>query len=86
MTDDSSFLSESRLTLDGDGVVCFDAAKTTRYSWHAFSDVTEQAGLIVLWRDRGQGLVVPARVLANGEARLDFVTFIRERIAQAAAA
>ena len=86
LTDDSSFLSESRVTLDGDGVVCFDATKTTRYSWRTFSDVTEQAGLIVLWRDRGQGLIVPARVLANDDARRDFVTLVRERIAQAAAA
>jgi hypothetical protein len=86
LTDDSTLLSESRVTLDGDGVACFDAAKTTRYSWRAFSDVTEQAGLIVLWRDRGQGLVVPARVLANDDARRDFVTLVRERIAQAAAA
>jgi hypothetical protein len=86
LTDGSSFLSESRVTLDGDGVVCFDANKTTRYSWRAFSDVTERAGLIVLWRDRGQGLVVPARVLANDDARRDFVTLVRERIAQAAAA
>src|SRR5215467_3766762 len=85
LTDDSSFLSESRVTLDADGVVCFEANKTTRYSWRAFSDVTEQAGLIVLWRDRGQGLAVPARVLANDDARRDFVTLVRERIAQAAA-
>jgi len=86
LTDDTSLLSESRVTLDGDGVVCFEANKTTRYSWRAFSDVTEQAGLIVLWRDRGQGLAVPARVLANDDARRDFVTLVRERIAQAAAA
>jgi len=86
LTDDSSFLSESRVRLDGDGVVCSDATKTTRYSWRAFSDVTEQAGLIVLWRDRGQGLIVPARVLANHDARRDFVTLVRERIAQAAPA
>ena len=63
--------TESSTALDGDGVACFDVAKTTRYSWHAFSDVSEQAGLIVLWRDRGQGLVVPARVLANDDARRD---------------
>jgi len=86
LTDDGSFLSESRVALDGDGVVCFDANKTTRYSWRAFSDVTEQAGLIVLWWDRGQGLVVPARALADEAARRDFVTLVRERIAQAAVA
>jgi YcxB-like protein len=86
LTDDSTFLSESRVTLDGDGVVSLNATKTTRYSWRAFSEVTEQAGLIVLWRDRGQGLIVPARVLANDDTRRDFVTLVRERIAQAAAA
>lgn len=86
LTNDSSFLSESHVTLDGDGVVCFDATRTFRYSWRAFSDVTEQAGLIVLWCDRGQGLIVPARALANDDARRDFVTLVRERIAQTAAA
>src|SRR5260370_20658464 len=86
LTDDSSFLSESRVTLDGDGVVCFDATKTTRYSWRAFSDVTEQAGLIVLWRDRGQGLIVPARVLANDDAPRGVVTLLCARVAQGATA
>jgi hypothetical protein len=85
LTDDSSLLSESRVTLDGDGVVCFEASKTTRYSWRAFSDVTEQAGLILLWCDRGQGLAIPARVSANDDARRYFVTLVRERIAQASA-
>ena len=47
LTDDSTLLSELRVTLDGDGVACFDAAKTTRYSWRAFSDVTEQADRVV---------------------------------------
>src|SRR5215467_11472534 len=86
LTDDSSFLSESRVTLDGDGVTDASATRTARYAWRAFSDVTEQAGLIVLWRGRGDGMIVPARVLANDDARRDFVAFVRERITQAAAA
>ena len=88
LTDDSSFLSESHVTLDGDGVTDAnsDATRTVRYSWRAFSDVTEQAGLIVLWRGRGNGMIVPARVLASDDARRDFVTLVRERIAQAAEA
>jgi hypothetical protein len=45
----------------------------------------EQAGLIVLWRGRGNGMIVPVRVLASDNARRDFVTLVRERIAQAAA-
>ncbi len=86
LTDDSPFLSESRVTLDGDGVTDASATRTARYSWRAFSDVTEQAGLIVLWRGRGDGMIVPARVLASDDARRDFVTLVRERIAQAAPA
>ena len=84
--DDSTF-RDTRLTVDGDGVVGSDSVSTSRYSWPAFSDVTEQAGLILLWMDRGaKCLIVPARALAHDAARRDFVTFVRERIAQAAAA
>jgi hypothetical protein len=86
LTDDSTFLSESRVTLDGDGVTDASAARTVRYSWSAFSDVTEQAGLIVLWRGRGDGMIVPVRVLASDDARRDFVALVRERIAQATTA
>jgi YcxB-like protein len=72
---------------DGDGVVDSDSITTSRYSWRAFSDVTEQAGLILLWIDRGaKCLIVPARALADDAARRDFVTLAREGIAQAAAA
>jgi len=87
LPDGSSSLSELPLTMDDDGiVVCSDAAKSTRYSWLAFSDVTERAGFILLWFDRGGECVpVPARVLANDDARRDFVTLVRVRIAQAAA-
>jgi hypothetical protein len=82
-------LSEQRLTVDGDGVTSEAVGKgctsTTRYSWRAFSDLSEQAGLIRLWLD-AESLIVPARALADETARRDLVTLIRERIAQAAAA
>src|SRR5262249_5502207 len=73
----------------GDGITSEAIRKgctsTTRYSWRAFSDVSEKAGLILLWDDGAESLVVPARALADEAAR-DFVTLARERIAQAAAA
>jgi len=82
-------LIERRLTVDGDGITSEAIRKgctsTTRYSWRAFSDVSEKAGLILLWDDGAESLVVPARALADEAAR-DFVTLARERIAQAAAA
>ena len=82
-------LGERRLTVDDDGVTNEAIGKgctsTTRYSWRAFSDVSEKAGLILLWDDGAESLVVPDRALANEAAR-DFVTLARERLAQAAAA
>ena len=79
-------LSEQRLTVDGDGVTSEAIRKgctsSTRYSWRAFSDLSEQAGLILLWLgDGADSLVVPARALADEAARRDFVTLVRERIA-----
>jgi hypothetical protein len=86
LPDGSRALSELHLTMDGDGVVCSDADGTTRYAWRAFCDVSERAGFILLWFDRGgECIVVPGRVLASDDARRDFVAFVRERIAQAAA-
>jgi hypothetical protein len=73
-------LRDTRLTVDGDGTVGSDSVGTFRYSWRAFSDVTEQAGLILFWIDRGaECLIVPAPALADDAARQDFVTLARER-------
>ncbi len=85
MPDDSSFLSERRLTVEDGGVTSAKDAVTTRYSWHAFRDVTDEAGLILLWIDRSSCVIVPRRALANEAAQRGFVTLVRERIAQAAA-
>lgn len=75
-------MRDTRLTVDDDGIVGSDSVSTSRYSWRAFSDVTEQAGLILLWMDRGACVIVPTRALADHAARRDFVTLARERIAQ----
>ena len=83
LADDSYSLGELHLTMDSDGIVDADAARTTRYSWRAFSEVSEHRGLILLWYDRAQCVVVPARALADDAARRDFVTLARQRIAQA---
>jgi hypothetical protein len=87
LPDGSRALSELRMTMDGDGLIYADAARTTRYAWRAFSDISKRAGYILLWFDSGgECVIVPARVLPNDDARRDFVAFARERIAQAATA
>lgn len=85
MPDDSSFLSERRLTVEDGGVTSAKDAVTTRYSWRAFSDVTDEAGLILLWIDRSSCLIVPRRALADEADQRGFVTLVRKRITQAAA-
>ena len=58
-----------------------DRTKATRYSWRAFTDVSENADYIHhLWSDLSQCVLVPARILANKEARCAFVNQLRERI------
>jgi hypothetical protein len=83
-------LGERRLTLDDDGItseVTGDSGITTgQYSWSVVRDVTEQAGLTLLWLSGAEAVIVPARAWADEAARRDFVTLVRERIAQAAAA
>ena len=82
-------LSERRLTADDDGItseVTGDSGiMTGQYSWRVVRDVTEQTSLTVLWLSGAEAVVVPARAWADEAARRDFVTLVREQIAQAAA-
>jgi len=83
LPDDSASLSEVRLKLDGDGVEGSDQTKVTKYSWRAFSDVSEHDNFIILWFDRAQGILVPARALANNDVRRQFVSLARRQLAPA---
>jgi len=82
-------LGERRLTVDDDGItseaVTGDSGITTgQYSWRVIRDVTEQAGLTLLWLSGPEAVIVPARAWADEAARRDyFITLVRERIAQA---
>src|SRR5262249_25305436 len=60
-----------------------DQTKLTKYSWRAFSDVSEHDNFIILWFDRAQGVLVPARALANNDVRRQFVSLAREHGARA---
>jgi hypothetical protein len=83
LADDSVYLSKVRLKFASDGIECSDQTKLTKYSWRAFSDISEYDNFIVLWFDRTQGILVPARSLANQETRRHFVSLAREHVAPA---
>jgi hypothetical protein len=80
LPDDSPSLSELRLRADGDGIECSGQKSVTKYSWRAFSDISEHDDFILLWVDRGQCIIVPDRALANQETRQNFVSLARQHI------
>src|SRR5215470_19083405 len=81
--DDSIWLTEFRLKVDGDSLEVSDQTKLTKYSWRAFNDISEHQDLIVLWLDRALGLLVHTRAFANQETRGMFLSLAREHIAPA---
>jgi hypothetical protein len=83
LPDDSVSLSEMRLKLDSDGIEGSDQTKVTKYSWRAFSDISEHGRSVVMWIDRGQGILVPASALADEETRRNFVSLARAHITPA---
>jgi len=83
LPDDSASLSEVHLKLDRAGVEASDQSKVTKYSWRAFNDVSEHDNFVILWTDRAQGILVPARALANNDVRRQFVSLAREHVAPA---
>jgi hypothetical protein len=78
---------ELLLKVDGDGLQAFDAgqATTARYSWRAFTDISEHADCIILWLAPGHGLIVPVRAMAGEDMHRAFVDLARAHIAPAAA-
>jgi hypothetical protein len=83
LPDDSPALGELHLSADGEGIECSDQTKMTKYSWRAFSDVSEHNDFILLWFDRGQCLAIPDRALANQETRRKLISLARQHITSA---
>jgi YcxB-like protein len=84
-SDDSPALGEARLKLRTDGIEVSDRARTSTYPWQAFSEISQNGDLIVLWFDRGEGVRVPARAFANEEMRRTFIDTVRGRLPRAGA-
>ncbi len=82
--DSDPMFAESRVKISGGGVEQSDPVATAKWSWRAFNDVSEHAAGVVLWLAGSNfGIFIPARVLANEEARRELVRLAREQIALA---
>jgi len=85
LPDNSPSLSEVRLKLAADGVEASDRGRRSKYAWLAFSDVSENGDLVILWFDRAQALLVPGRAFSNEEMRKTFVDTVRGHLSTASA-
>jgi len=81
LPDGSPSLGEVRLKLGSDGIEASDASKVGKYSWQAFSEISQSGNLVILWFDRGQGILVPERAFANEEMRQTFIGAARGHVA-----
>jgi hypothetical protein len=82
LSDESPSLGEVRLKLDNDGIAATSAAMATKYSWQAIKELSEAGSLLIMWIDRGQGIVVPKGAFASQEARQSFIGAVREQVAR----
>ena len=83
LPDNSRFLSEVRLKVTGDGVEVSGPMATSKYSWQAFSEITQSGDLILLWLDRAQALLVSGQAFANDEMRRTFLETVRGHLPSA---
>ena len=65
---------------DGGGIQITGKQSTANYDWAAFLDLTDKAGMVILWVDAGAGVLLPHSAYENEEERLEFVAFVNERI------
>jgi hypothetical protein len=83
LPDNSPSLSEVRLKLVSDGIEAADPIRTGKYVWQAFGEVSESGGLVILWFDRAQALLVPERAFANADLRQTFINTVRGHLSLA---
>jgi len=77
----NALVGEFSLTAyDGGGIQITGKHITSSYEWSAFVEMTNAADLLILWVDRGAGVIVPTSTFASDEERQTFVDYASERI------
>jgi hypothetical protein len=77
LPDNSPALSEVRLKLASDGIETSDQFRTSKFLWSAFSEVSEDGDLVLVWFDRVHAVIVPTRAFSSTEMRQTFIVTVR---------
>jgi len=77
----NALVGEFSLTAyDGGGIQVTGKHITSSYEWSAFVDMTNAKDLLILWVDRGAGVIIPAKAFPGAEERSQFADYVAERI------
>lgn len=82
---DGPTLAAQHATFDEAGLRFTGPRAESALKWPLITDVSEEAGIIVLWIEPCQGFVIPRAAFADEAAVRAFCDFARERIAAAKA-
>ncbi len=66
---------------DNGGIQITGRHITSSYEWTAFLEVTLSRELLVLWIDRGAGVIIPSRAFADNDEKQAFIEYVKERMA-----
>ncbi len=75
----SSFFSESLLTVSDNGIQVKDESKETNYQWSAFIRKQESQDYYFLFTSSLQGLILPKRIFSK-EEKLQFEKFLTQHL------
>ncbi len=71
----------SLVAYEGGGIQVSGKHLQTSYDWTAFLDLTQSQEIMVLWVDRGVGIILPFKAFSSVQEKQDFADFAKGRIA-----
>jgi hypothetical protein len=75
--------SERRIAVSDTGIVATSANYDLRVTWHVAKSITVRPDVVLIWLEWYQFIAVPMRAFAAADARVAFITAVREWIKSA---
>jgi hypothetical protein len=72
--------SERRIAVSDTGIIATSANYDLRITWHVVKSIAVRPGVVLIWLEWYQYIAVPMRVFAADDARVAFITAVREWI------
>ncbi len=72
--------SERRIAVSDTGIIATSTNYDLRITWHVVKSIAVRPGVVLIWLEWYQHIAVPMRVFADDDARVAFITAVREWI------